>query len=142
MRVLSPGEPFTQGSAPTKASVRKILIILTDGSNVLGANGTDLRSRYSSNGYMVDGRLGFTEGGETDANKAMNLRTLAACQAAKDQKMEVYTIKLEEPNVKTGDMLKECASKPENYVDVPNRSRLDEAFQDIIDRVTMVRLAS
>jgi Flp pilus assembly protein TadG len=142
MRVLSPGEPFTQGSAPGKASVRKILIILTDGSNVLGANGTDLRSRYSSNGYMVDGRLGFTEGGETDANKAMNLRTLAACQAAKDQKMEVYTIKLEEPNVKTGDMLKECASKPENYVDVPNRSRLDEAFQDIIDRVTMVRLAS
>lgn len=142
MRVLSPGEPFTQGSVPGKSNTRKILIILTDGSNVLGTNRTELGSRYTSSGYMVDGRLGFTVGSETDANKAMNERTLAACQVAKDQKMEVYTIRLEEPNVATGDMLKECASKPDNYIDVPNRSRLDEAFQDIIDQVTMVRLSS
>lgn len=142
MRVLSPGEPFTQGAPSSRRSIRKIMIVLTDGSNVFGADSTALRSRYSSNGYLVDGRLGIMDGGASATNNVMNERTLLACQAAKDQKMDVYTIKLEEPDVATGDMLRQCASSPDKYIDVPNRARLDEAFKDIIDKVAVIRLAS
>ena len=72
----------------------------------------------------------------------MNARTLEACDTAKAAGIEVYTIRLEEPNVATGTMLKECASAPEHYFDVPSRAQLDEAFAAIKDRIVRVRIAS
>jgi Flp pilus assembly protein TadG len=143
MRVLSPGEPFSQGSDPKKTpNMNKIMIVLTDGSNVLGNASNILGSTYSSFGYLVDGRLGITAGGSSASNSAMNGRTLAACNNAKAQGMEVYTIRLEEPNVATGTMLKDCASAPENYFDVPSRSQLDDAFAKIKERIVRVRISS
>lgn len=140
MRVLSPGEPFAQGLDPQKSHVEKILIVLTDGSNTFTPSGTELSSTYSSFGYLADGRI--DAGGSYAINKAMNDKTLAACTNAKAQGMEVYTIRLEEPDVATGTMLQECASKTENYFDVPSRSQLDEAFAKIKDRIATVRISS
>jgi Flp pilus assembly protein TadG len=143
MRVLSPGEPFSQGGDPrTTPNLEKILIVLTDGSNVLGNTGNSLGSTYSSLGYLVDGRLGITAGGSSSTGSRMNERTLAACTAAKEQGMEVYTIRLEEPNVATGSLLKDCASTPENYFDVPSRSQLSAAFGKIREQIARVRISS
>jgi multimeric flavodoxin WrbA len=72
----------------------------------------------------------------------MNARTLKACDTAKAAGIEVYTIRLEEPNVATGTMLKECASAPDHYFDVPSRTMLDEAFDAIKDRIVKVRISS
>ncbi|MHA6686648.1 TadE/TadG family type IV pilus assembly protein [Mesorhizobium sp. A556] len=140
MRVLSPGEPFAQGLDPKKGHVEKILIVLTDGSNTFTTSSTDLNSTYSSFGYLADGRI--DAGGSYSINKSMNDKTQAACTNAKAQGMEVYTIRLEEPDVATGTMLLECASKPENYFDVPSRSQLDTAFEKIKDRIATVRISS
>jgi Flp pilus assembly protein TadG len=143
MRALSPGEPFSQGADPKKnPNLQKIMIVLTDGSNVLGNMGNALGSTYSSFGYLADGRLGITAGGTGATNVLMNDRTLAACDYAKRQGMEVYTIRLEEPNVATGTMLKDCASVPENYFDVPSRTQLDDAFGKIKERIVRVRISS
>ena len=139
-RVLSPGQPFSEGSAP-KAGLEKIMIVLTDGSNVFGNTANDLGSTYSSNGYLVDGRLGITAGGASATNTLMNERTLKACDIAKAAGIEIYTIRLEEPNVATGTMLKECASAPDHYFDVPSRSQLDEAFAAIKPKIVRVRIA-
>ncbi len=68
-RVLSPGQPFPEGSAP-KAGLEKIMIVLTDGSNSFGNVSNDLGSTYSSYGYLVDGRLGITAGGASATNNA------------------------------------------------------------------------
>ena len=132
-RVLSPGQPFPEGSAP-KTGLEKIMVVLTDGSNVFGNAANELGSTYSSKGYLVDGRLGITAGGASATNALMNARTLKACDTAKAAGIEVYTIRLEEPNVATGTMLKECASAPDHYFDVPSRSQLDEAFAAIKQR--------
>lgn len=140
-RVLSPGEPFAQARAES-SGVEKIMIVLTDGSNVFGNMNNDLGSSYSSNGYLADGRLGITGGGASATNALMNERTLKACDIAKAAGIEVYTIRLEEPNVATGTMLKECASAVDHYFDVPSRSQLDEAFQAIKDRIVRIRIAS
>ncbi len=141
MRVLSPGEPFTQGSG-AKPGLEKIMIVLTDGSNVFGNNGTKLGSSYSSNGYLVDGRLGIASGSSSDTNKLMNEKTLAACENAKKAGTTVYTIRLEEPDVKTGMMLKECATSLEHFFDAPSRSQLDEVFKSIRDDVVRLRISS
>jgi hypothetical protein len=143
MRVLSPGAPFSQGADPKKnPNLQKIMIVLTDGTNVFGNTGNALGSTYSSFGYLVDGRLGISAGGSSATTPLMNDRTLAACSNAKALGIEVYTIRLEEPNVATGTMLKECASVPENYFDVPSRTQLDDAFAKIKERIARVRISS
>ena len=141
-RVLSPGNPFGESAAKSNRNLSRIMVVLTDGSNVFGNEPNDLGSSYSSQGYLVDGRLGIAAGGSSATNTLMNERTLAACQVAKDAGIEVYTIRLEEPNVATGTMLKECASDPDHYFDVPNRTQLDEAFGKIRDRIVKVRISS
>jgi Flp pilus assembly protein TadG len=140
-RVLSPGEPFTEGK-DRSTGVQKIMIVLTDGANVFGTNGTGLGSSYSSYGYLVDGRLGISAGGQSATNTLMNSRTLAACDKVKAEGIEVYTIRLEEPDVKTGTVLKQCASVPDHYFDVPTRTMLDEAFGKIRDKIVKLRISS
>lgn len=142
MRVLSPGAPFTEGVDPKKENTQKIMIVLTDGTNTFTTKSNTLGSTYSSFGYLVDGRLGASSGGANSTTATMNARTLAACTNAKAQGIEVYTIRLEEPDVATGTMLKDCASSPENYFDVPSRAQLDAAFGKIKEHIATVRISS
>lgn len=141
-RVLTPGEPFAQAQDGKKIGVEKIMIVLTDGANVMGNSNTALRSIYSSYGFLFDGRLGIASGSAAATNAAMNERTLAACTHARQAGMTVYTIRLEEPDVKTGTMLQECASSAGHYFDAPSRHQLDDVFQTIRDRIVRVRIAS
>jgi len=141
-RVLTPGEPFSGASDPKKREADKIMVVLTDGANTFGNTNTALGSQYSSHGFLADGRLGFTTGSSSATNQAMNERTVAACRYAKEYGITVYTIRLEEPDVKTGTMLKECASSAEHYFDAPSRSQLDDVFKTIKDRIVKLRLSS
>lgn len=141
-RVLSPGAPFSDSGAVKSPSLERIMIVLTDGANVFGNAPNDLGSRYASDGYLVDGRIGIEAGGASATNALMNARTLAACTVAKAAGIEIYTIRLEEPDVATGTMLKECASAEDHYFDVPSRTQLDEAFAKIKERIVRVRISS
>jgi Flp pilus assembly protein TadG len=140
-RVLSSRAPFTEGQREN-VSVRKILVVLTDGTNNLGQISNTLGSMHSSYGYLADGRLGIESGTAEQVSEAMNEKTLQACTNAKKDGVEIYTIRLEEPNVATGNMLKDCATDADHYIDVPNRSLLDEAFEKIADKISIIRLSS
>jgi len=149
MRVLSPEEPFTEGKK-VAPDVEKIMIVLTDGSNTFGVQGSSnvFRSSYSSFGYLISDRL-TTQRSNSAVTEAMNEKTLEACQNAKredtastDDDITIYTIRLEEPDVKTGTLLQECATSPGHYFDSPSRSQLDEVFKRIRDGITKLRLSS
>ena len=141
-KTLSSRPPFTEGRPERGAGLRKILVLLTDGTNNLGPISNTLGSSHSSYGYLVDGRLGMTSGPVAAVTDAMNAKTLAACDNAKADEIEIYTIRLEEPNVTTGTMLRDCATDADHYIDVPNRALLDEAFEKIKEKIALVRLAS
>jgi Flp pilus assembly protein TadG len=141
-RTLSSRAPFTEGRPESEVGVEKILVLLTDGTNTLGERSNALGSLYSAYGYLADGRLGITGGSTAQITNAMNAKTLQACANAKADGIEIYTIRLEEPNVTTGNMLRDCATDADHYVDVPNRALLDDAFAKIKDRIALVRLAS
>ncbi len=145
MRVLSPQEPFTEGREPAP-DVEKIMIVLTDGANNLGVTGSSnvFRSAYSSFGYLIDNRL-TTRRSTRDVTEAMNQKTRQACENAKGENNDeiiVYTIRLEEPDVATGTLLRDCATSPGHYFDSPSRSQLDEVFKRIRDGITKLRLSS
>ena len=141
MRVLSPGEPFNEGRKD-EPGVEKIMIVLTDGSNVFGNRSTKLGSTYSSFGYLVDGRIGVTSGGSSNTTNIMNQKTLAACDNAKAAGIEVYTIRLEEPDVATGSMLADCATSAAHYFDTPSRTDLDKVFSKIRENIVKLRISS
>ena len=52
-RVLSPGEPFTQGVPYGDKTTQKVLVLLSDGKNTFPET-------YTSYGYRADGRLAGT----------------------------------------------------------------------------------
>ncbi|MBA3446505.1 MAG: hypothetical protein H0T56_02650, partial [Pseudaminobacter sp.] len=141
-RVLSAGAPFSEGATKKTPNLEKIMVVLTDGTNVFGDARNDFGSSYTSLGYRIDNRLGPGIGPGTATTNAMNARTLAACENAKADGTTIYTIRLEEPNVATGTMLQECATSPDMYFDVPSRTQLDEVFAKIRDRIVKVRLSS
>ncbi|WEX11223.1 VWA domain-containing protein [Chelativorans sp. AA-79] len=148
MRVLSPQEPFAQGK-DYASDVEKIIIVLTDGSNTFGVQSSrnDFRSAYSSFGYLISDRL-TTYRSNSAVTEEMNKKTLDVCENAKredngdpDDDVTIYTIRLEEPDVKTGMMLKDCASGPGQFFDSPSRTELTKIFEQIRDGITKLRLS-
>ncbi len=142
MRVLSPQEPFAGGAE--RPGLEKVMIVLTDGSNVFGTARTALGSSYSSFGYLVDGRLdGLTAASSSKMTETMNEKTLAACSNAKKKHdISIYTIRLEERDTNTGSMLAQCASDSTQYFDAPSRNQLKDVFKAIGEKIVKLRLSS
>ncbi|MAW89323.1 MAG: hypothetical protein CMJ42_22615 [Phyllobacteriaceae bacterium] len=138
-RLLSNRAPFEEGS---KTGARKILILLTDGANSYGVLNNDLRSGYGSVGYVADERLVRVSGTSDEVTEKMNEKTLAACTNAKADGVEIYTIRLEVDDTDTGTLLQACASGADHYFDSPSADDLKPVFEEIRDRLTVVRLAS
>lgn len=142
-RVLSSREPFTDGADKSDSSVEKIMIFLTDGQNSFGNLNNDLGSGYTSMGYMVDGRLdNLTAASSGQTNDALDKKTLAACTNAKEDGIEIYTIRLEEPDTGTGKLLSECATSQSHYFDAPSRGQLAPIFDAIKKGVVKLRITS
>lgn len=142
-RVLSEREPFAEGAPKTDASVEKIMIFLTDGQNSFGNLNNDLGSGYTSMGYLVDGRLdGMRAANIGQTNNALDKKTLAACENAKEDGVTIYTIRLEEADLETGKMLEECATSAAHYFDAPSRQQLNPIFDAIKKGVVKLRLTS
>ncbi|PWW03446.1 hypothetical protein DFR52_101126 [Hoeflea marina] len=142
-RVLSKRPPFSEGAAKSDAATQKIMIFVTDGANSFGNLPNDLGSGYSSFGYLVDGRLdGMISANASQTNDALNDRTEAACGKAKADGIEIYSIRLEEPDVSTAAMLANCASGSNHYFDAPSRQDLSDIFRDIRKGIVRVRLTS
>jgi hypothetical protein len=94
-------------------------------------------------GYLVDGRLdGMTAGNIGQTNDALDKKTLSACTNAKKDRVEIYTIRLEEPDAATGTMLQQCASSPSHFFDAPSRQQLAPIFDAIKKGVVKLRLTS
>ncbi|PHP64545.1 hypothetical protein CSC94_23855, partial [Zhengella mangrovi] len=69
-------------------------------------------------------------------------QTLTACTNAKNDGVEIFTIRLEEPNMATGTLLQSCASGTDHFFDSPNHDQLESIFKEIKDKLVTVRLAS
>ena len=143
-RTLSHGAPFTEGRPSSDKSVRKILILLTDGENFLGHVPSGLGSGNTSFGFLKDGRLDGLIVGATAAQTtdALNQKTLDTCENIKQSNIEVFTILLDVNDDATSSLLRECASKPENFINVPEPAGLKSAFAKIKTGIVSTRLSN
>lgn len=141
-RVLSSREPFSEGAAEGTPGTRKVMVLLTDGTNSFGNLPNALGSSYTSFGYLVDGRIGSPTLTEAGTTTAMDDKTLAACTNAKNDGVEIYTVLLEENNKATSALLEKCASGSDHFFNVPDHAKLKAVFTNIVNKVGKVRLAS
>ena len=141
VRVISPGEPFTQGTGYDDDEVIKAMVILTDGDNVMSGRNTDLMSEYEAYGYARDSRLGLRTSSGGRLSDALDDRTEAACDYAKSQGIRVYTITFQVNSSSTRNMMRDCASHPSLYFDSPSNEALRDAFEMIAGDLTNLRLS-
>ena len=141
VRVLSPGDPFTQGSVFGEEDTIKAMVVLTDGENVINGRGNENYSDYSGYGYARDGRTGVVTSSSWALSNALDGRTEAACAYAKSLGIRVYTITFQVNSSSTRDMMRDCASNPYLYFDSPSESALRDAFEMIAGDLTNLRLS-
>ena len=126
-RTLETSEPFTEAQATNTGGVqpRKVMLLLTDGSNTLRQIGTD-------------------HGGNNNnaTRNVANIQTRAICDAAKADDVEIYTIALQITNTDTLQLMEDCASSPAQAFDAQNEAELIRTFENIGRELSRLRLYS
>jgi Flp pilus assembly protein TadG len=144
-RVLSPTEPFTEGS-PYSALTSKVMIIMTDGENTAYQDGNmNNTTFYSSYGFPWNGRMGTATSTDAQLQTEMNARTLATCANAKAAGITVYTVGLavdqsSDPATNTK-MLQDCSSGSGYYFFPASSSDLTSVFTNIAKQLSALRIA-
>lgn len=119
--VLSPGIPFTEGTAPGRGSTRA-MVLMTDGVNTVSKN---------SNNHMHDGSTRAT----ADA------LTSDLCANIKRSGITMMTVAFEVTDQAVIDMLTGCASNPSYAFNAQNADQLRSAFDQIAVMLSDLRLS-
>jgi len=139
-RLISPGEPFTEGVGYDDDQTIKAIVLLTDGQNtVSGGLNNHNRSYYSAYGYARSGHLGATDGSE--ATSQLNAKTAALCENIKAAGIRLYTVTFQLGDGATKNLMRDCATNPQMYYDSPSNSELEQVFKDIAKGLNELRLS-
>ena len=134
-RTLDPAEPFTE--AAERPDSRKVLVLMSDGSNTTSMRGTkpDSDAVYHWGLEGPDGEV------DPEASKAAaDALTLDMCARVKDDKIRLITIAFQIEDESTRSLLRDCATGGFDYYEVEEIEALAEAFKTIGRSVKNVRL--
>lgn len=141
VRVLSPGEPFTEGRPSGEVDNRKFMIVMTDGENFLSSNSNHNKSVYAAHGYAAKGRLGTTYS-QSAYTTHLNNKLVAACALAKQKGITVFTVAFRlEDNPDTQALLKTCATTQDQAFRAGDGDALLQSFQNIGRQISQLRIA-
>lgn len=148
-RVLSPGAPFTEGTAYGTPNVRKYIILMTDGMNTINGNDrTHNNSDYSAYGYASNNRLADNSDDMSswELKNAMDDRLEEACENAKNddpdqpEKITIFTIAFQMNEQATLTRLRDCATSPSMAKTASSGAELEETFKTIAKELGELRL--
>jgi len=138
LRVLSPGEPFTEGR-PYSKETTKAMVLLTDGENTFDDQSNHNLSTYTAYGYLAQERLG-TRNYWTGVKKQNSLLQ-EACNNVKAEDIVVYSFAYNVKSATQQGLIRKCASDPEKYFDPPSNEALVQNFQQIADELRRLHLS-
>ncbi|WP_298160592.1 TadE/TadG family type IV pilus assembly protein [Brevundimonas sp.] len=144
---LSPNAPFGDGRAYGTERLTKIIIIMTDGENVMSDASNPNRGTYSGMGYIYQNRLGITSGSDSQRRTAMDNRfdhptagVEDMCGNMKDQDIEVYTVAVQVDGT-AQTLLRRCATDDDHYFPVDNAGGIGAAFDRIAGAIENLRIS-
>ncbi|MFN7388965.1 pilus assembly protein TadG-related protein [Brevundimonas sp.] len=144
---LSPNAPFGDGRPYGSERLQKIIIIMTDGENVMSSNSSPNASYYNGLGYIWQERLGMGTGSDTARRQRMDDRfdhSGAAqedlCGNMKAAGIQVYTVAVQ-VNSRVQTLMRRCASSNDHYFPVDNASGIGAAFDRIAGAIENLRIS-
>lgn len=141
---LSPNAPLANGSAYGTQHLKKVVILMTDGTNTMTDPGSSNsnRSYYSGLGYIWQTIMqGLTTSSSAAARQtAMDARLTQLCTNMKAKDIVIYTVRVE---VTSGasTVLQNCASGADKFYDVQDVSQLSVAFDAIAGSIDNLRIS-
>ena len=115
-RVVSPEEPFIEGSEYDDDQWDKVVLMMTDGVNMMS-------SVYSAYGRSNEHNI--------DAND-LDDRFAETCEAMKASDILIYTVTFDDGvDEDTKDLYRDCATTASNWHDAPTQNDLEEVFEQI-----------
>ena len=139
LRMLSPNTTWARffgqdrPRAYTDPSVRKVLILLSDGENVPPG---PFEGYYGCTEGDTRGQAGpcwRADGVDRLNERALNALTEDSCEAIRDYGVELYTIAVDVNNGTALDLLADCAGDPSRAFNI-RASEIEEVFQSIAAR--------
>ena len=95
---------------------------------------------YNAYGRLSEGRLGTTN--KNTANSVLDNRMLDMCQTMKAQGIIIYTMTFgSAPDAGTQDLFEDCATEADMYFHAPSATALQQAFVEIADQLSSLRIA-
>lgn len=141
MRVLSPAAPYTDGAPWKTPGVSKIVLLFTDGENVVyGASEQPTKSDYTSYGYLAGGRFGSDD--QNAAARNVDGWTKSVCTQLKNQGVQIYTMVLQSDTAANRALYSACASDPSGYYAVNDPAKLPDVFQQIANKFSRLQLTN
>ncbi len=143
-RTLSPGAPFTEGEAYGAERNRKIIVLMTDGVNLMQEqNVWWTKSDYTGLGYAREARLGTDN--RDKIREKLDEKVLEVCETVKDDhEIEVYTIMFNPDKGWWMDdvrkMLQTCATDAKHAFEATSAKELVTVFNQIGSAIAHLRL--
>ncbi len=139
-RTLSPNAPFADGAPYGTRDNKKVLVIMTDGENLIGGNNVNgpVMSHYSAYGYMRWGR--FPSENFQAASRYLDDRMRLACSNAKAKNVQVITILFRVDTQSSKDLLRNCASSGQLFFLARDQNELQRAFTEVAALISKIRL--
>ena len=140
LRVISPGEPFTEGVDYSDEDITKAMVLLTDGENTFDTgNYNHNGSTYTAYGFLNQARLGSSD--YWTAIGKQNDLLAKACNNVQAAGVVTYSFAYNVPSATQRNLIKNCASDPEKCFDPPSNAALVENFQQIADELRKLHLS-
>jgi Flp pilus assembly protein TadG len=144
---LSPNAPFGDGRAYGTERLKKIIIIMTDGENVMGESSSPSGSPYNGLGYIWQNRLGITSGSDPTRRQKMDDRFDSATAGTEDMcgnmnaaGIEVYTVAVQVDST-AQTLLRRCATDADHYFPVNSAYGIGAAFDRIAGAIENLRIS-
>ncbi|MCU0885208.1 MAG: pilus assembly protein TadG-related protein [Beijerinckiaceae bacterium] len=139
-RTLSPKLPLADAKPYGTKNHKKIMVVMTDGENLIGGNnvGGPVMSHYNAYGYMRWGR--FPQENFQEAAKYLDNRMALACENAKKAGVQVITILFRVNTANAKSLLEKCASNNKLFYLAKDTNELQKAFTDVAELIGKIRL--
>jgi hypothetical protein len=126
INVVSPTVPFQEGAEYDTANrePRKAIVLMTDGENTLKYTSSNGRHDNATPAQIVQS----------------NNDTISLCTYAKSKKIEIFTVAFGQINASALTMLQNCATSTEHYFAATSSADLNDAFENIADKLRVVRI--
>lgn len=138
---LTPNAHLADGLAYDTPHLKKIVILMTDGTNTFTDSNDNNDSYYSGQGWIWQLLTAMTRTSTaSERQAAMDARLSQLCTNMKAQKIDIYTIRVEVASGSSA-LLESCATTPDKFFDVTNVNALGSAFYAIAASIANLHIA-